>query len=54
MPASPDRPPVMNASSLLIEGIQSTLQSNQLIIGGGLIGDYQFNKTKTILWVSCL
>lgn len=46
VPASATLPPVMNASSPLIAGIESKLQSNLPIIGAGLLGDYQFNKTK--------
>ncbi len=46
VPASPILPPVMNASSPLIVGIESEVQSNVPIIGAGLVGDYQFNKTK--------
>ncbi|MBU4264354.1 MAG: FIST C-terminal domain-containing protein [Proteobacteria bacterium] len=45
-PASPISPPIMNASNPLIAGIESILQSNLPIIGAGLIGDYQFSKTK--------
>ena len=39
-------PPVMNASPLLIDGIESELQSNVPIIGAGLIGNYQFSNTE--------
>jgi len=39
-------PPVINASSPLIEGIEETLKSNVPIIGGGVIGDYEFSQTK--------
>jgi hypothetical protein len=39
-------PPVINASPPLIEGIEETLKSNVPIIGGGVIGDYEFNPTK--------
>jgi hypothetical protein len=39
-------PPVINASPPLIEGIEETLKSNVPIIGGGVIGDYEFNHTK--------
>ena len=46
IPASPTSPPVMNASPPLIDGIESTLQSNVPIIGAGLIGDYQLSNTK--------
>ncbi len=43
--ASPLAPPVINASTPLIAGLQAKLESNQLIIGAGLIGDYQFSST---------
>ena len=46
VPASSASPPVMNASHPLIDGIESTLQSNVPIIGAGLIGDYRFSNTK--------
>ncbi len=46
VPASALAPPVMNASAPLVEGIQSTLPSQQLILGAGLIADYQFSKTQ--------
>lgn len=39
-------PPLINASPLLIEGIEETLKSNLPLIGGGVIGDYEFNHTK--------
>ena len=39
-------PPVINASPPLIDGIEETLKSNVPIIGGGVIGDYEFNPTK--------
>ena len=39
-------PPVINASPPLIEGIEEMLKSNVPIIGGGIIGDYEFNHTK--------
>jgi hypothetical protein len=39
-------PPVINASPPLIEGIEETLKPNVPIIGGGVIGDYEFNRTK--------
>jgi hypothetical protein len=45
-PASLSSPPVMNASPPIIDGINSILQSNVPIIGAGLVGDYQFSKTK--------
>jgi len=39
-------PPVINASPPLIEGIEEKLKSSVPIIGGGLIGDYEFSHTK--------
>jgi len=39
-------PPVINASPPLIEGIEEKLKPNVPIIGGGVIGDYEFNYTK--------
>ena len=39
-------PPIINASPLLIEGIEETLKSKIPIIGGGVIGDYEFSHTK--------
>ncbi len=40
---SEDQPPVFNASSPLIEGIEKGLKSNLPIFGAGLIGDINFN-----------
>jgi len=45
-PPTETTPPVINASSPLIEGIEETLKSNVPIIGGGVIGDYEFSQTK--------
>ena len=45
-PPTETTPPAINASPLLIEGIEETLKSNVPIIGGGLIGDYEFSHTK--------
>jgi len=42
-PPSEDRPPVLNASSLLLKGIQKEIKSNLPIFGAGLIGDYGFS-----------
>jgi hypothetical protein len=39
-------PPIINASPPLIQGIEETLKSSVPIIGGGIIGDYEFNPTK--------
>jgi hypothetical protein len=38
-----DKPPVLNASSPLIEGIEKELKSNLPIFGAGLLSDYDFN-----------
>jgi len=45
-PAKGGLPPVLNASSPLIEGIDQVLQSNVPIVGAGLIGDYGLGPTK--------
>ena len=45
-PPTETTPPVINASSLLIQGIEETLKSDVPIIGGGVIGDYEFSHTK--------
>ena len=39
-------PPVINASTPLIEGIEEKLKPNVPIIGGGVLGDYEFSYTK--------
>ncbi len=46
VPATPDTPPILNASSPLLEGIEQELHSNVPIIGAGLIGDYDMSPTK--------
>jgi hypothetical protein len=46
VPASPASPPVMNASPPLIAGIHSLLPENVPVIGAGLVGDYQFSRTR--------
>jgi len=45
-PPTKTMPPVLNASSPLIEGIEETLKSNVPILGGGILGDYEFSHTK--------
>lgn len=45
-PPTETMPPVLNASSPLIEGIEETLKSNVPIIGGGILGDYEFSHAK--------
>lgn len=39
-------PPVLNASTPLIEGIEQVFQSNVPIVGAGLVGDYDLSPTK--------
>jgi len=46
IPATEETPAVLNASSPLIEGIETELQSNLPIIGAGLLGDHDFGPTK--------
>ena len=46
IPATALTPPVMNASSPLIEGIEEGIKSNIPILGAGVIGDYVFSSTK--------
>lgn len=43
IPPAEDNPPILNASSPLIEGIEKGLKSNLPIFGAGLLGDYGFN-----------
>jgi len=40
IPATDEAPPVLNASSPLIEGIEQRLPSNVPILGAGVVGDY--------------
>jgi len=44
--ATETRPPIMNASTPIIKGIKEKQESNRLIIGAGVIGDYDFSPTK--------
>ena len=46
IPATKDAPPVLNASSPLIKGIEKKLRSTIPIIGAGLIGGHDFGPTK--------
>lgn len=46
IPATDDIPPVLNASSPLLEGIEQELHSNVPIIGAGVIGDYDLSPAK--------
>ncbi len=41
-PATEDNPPLLNASSLLIEGIDEGIKFNVPLFGAGLLGDYGF------------
>ena len=45
-PPTENSPPVINASPPLIAGIEEKLKLNVPIVGGGLVGDYEFNETK--------
>jgi len=45
-PATDNLPPVLNASSPLIEGIEQGLISDVPIIGAGLMGDYDLGPTR--------
>ena len=45
MPANPTSPPIMNASSMLIEGLETGLTDIVPIFGGGILGDYTFQNT---------
>jgi len=46
-PGTGDIPPVLNASSPLIEGIEKNFKSNVPVIGAGLLCDYAFRKNAT-------
>ena len=46
IPAKDKLPPVLNASSPLIEGIEQEVQSDVPIVGAGLVGDYDLGPTK--------
>ena len=46
LPATHNSPPVLNASSPLIEGIEQALQSNMPIVGAGVVGDYGLGPTR--------
>jgi len=43
-PKRDDAPPVLNSSSLLIDGIEQRLHSKVPIIGGGLVADFDFSR----------
>lgn len=46
LPATHNRPPVLNVSSPLIEGIEHALRSSVPVVGAGLVGDYAFGPTR--------
>ena len=46
LPATHNSPPVLNASSPLIEGIEQALQPNVPIVGAGVVGDYSLSPTR--------
>jgi hypothetical protein len=46
VPASITSPPVLNASAPFLAGIETNLTKAVPIIGAGLLGDYNFSKTK--------
>lgn len=46
IPPTENNPPVMNASPGLIEGIEKSLKGKVPIIGGGVVGDFEFSPTK--------
>ncbi|HHP7236311.1 MAG TPA: FIST signal transduction protein [Desulfobacterales bacterium] len=44
-PGAADSPPILNASTALIEGLESGLPAGLPVFGAGLIGDYDFQST---------
>ena len=46
IPASPSSLPVLNSSAPLLHGIEEKLAGHVPIFGAGLMGDYNFNRTK--------
>ena len=46
VPPTDDKPPVLNASSPLIEGIVRKFKSDVPIIGAGVVGDFDLSPTK--------
>ena len=46
VPAMHHRPPVLNVSSPLLEGIEQTLPSDVPVVGAGLVGDYSLGPTR--------
>lgn len=45
-PPTETAPPVMNASPALIQGLEASLPAGVPIIGAGLVGDFQFHRTR--------
>jgi small ligand-binding sensory domain FIST len=45
-PPTDNRPPIMNASPPLIEGVEKASDSSFPIVGAGLVGDFYFSPTK--------
>lgn len=45
-PGGPDSPPALNSSGPLIEGIERGMNPGAVVIGAGLIGDYEFQPTR--------
>ncbi len=43
VPSTGDNPPILNASSLLLEGIEKGLEFHIPVFGAGLLDDYNFN-----------
>lgn len=46
IPASPSSPPVLNSSDSLLGGVEGKLAGHVPIFGAGLIGDFNFSRTK--------
>ncbi len=46
IPATPSSPPVLNSSAPLLHGIEEKLAGHVPIFGAGLMGDYNFSRTK--------
>jgi len=46
IPASPSSPPVLNSSAPLLHGVEVKLAGHVPIFGAGLMGDYNFSRTK--------
>ena len=46
IPAGPSNPPILNSSTPLLHGIDGKLAGHVPIFGAGLLGDYNFSRTK--------